>query len=349
MPKRKLVSAQEVLSLESIPGADRIEVATINGWKTVVPKHQFSVGDIGFFYEIDAIPPDLDIYKFLWTNKNNPDGIRPAKYRIKTMRLRKQLSQGLLLPVNDVLNQHGIDSDQFDIVVGEDYTDLLGVEKYEAPIPIEQGFDGDWQFAAPKTDEQRIQSLPAMIDELTGKPYVISVKYDGTSMSVGYTADAEFKICGRNYSIAPGDNAFWTAFRDSNVNKFLDNHPRWIVQGELVGPGIQKNPLELKRPEFHVFGVVDQDERKPVPYDLYRDEIDDLSIKHVYVLEEGVDFQYSMQALLEMAAAGYYRNTKNRIEGIVVRPAAETIYSDVLGSWLSFKVINDEMLLEESD
>ena len=66
---RKLASVQRVLEVVPIVGADAIEAVRINGWQCVVKKGAFSVGDRGVFFEIDAVPPDLPAYRFLWTPK----------------------------------------------------------------------------------------------------------------------------------------------------------------------------------------------------------------------------------------------------------------------------------------
>src|SRR5437016_3921436 len=99
--ERKLASIQQVLEISPIENADAIELARINGWQCVVKKGEFRVGALGVFFEIDSIPPDTEVFRFLWTPKETPPepGTRPATFRIRTMRLRGCLSQGLLLPL----------------------------------------------------------------------------------------------------------------------------------------------------------------------------------------------------------------------------------------------------------
>jgi hypothetical protein len=128
--ERKLASVQRVLAIDPIPGADAIEAVRINGWQCVVKKGTFAVGDRGVYFEIDAIPPDTPTYSFLWTPKGAPPGSvpRPPKMRIRTIKLRGSLSQGLLLP----LAEAGVHADTPD---GTNVTELLGVGKYEPPLP----------------------------------------------------------------------------------------------------------------------------------------------------------------------------------------------------------------------
>src|SRR5262245_19843366 len=67
---RKLASIHRVASIESIQGADAIELARIQGWQCVVKKGEFCTGDRGVFFEIDSQPPDTPVFSFLWTPKN---------------------------------------------------------------------------------------------------------------------------------------------------------------------------------------------------------------------------------------------------------------------------------------
>ena len=56
---RKLASIQRITDLQPIEGADLIEVASVLGWKVVVKKGEFQVGDLAVYMEIDSVPPDL--------------------------------------------------------------------------------------------------------------------------------------------------------------------------------------------------------------------------------------------------------------------------------------------------
>ncbi len=134
--KRKLASVQRVIEVAPIAGADAIEAAKINGWQCVVKKNSFAAGDRGVYFEIDAIPPDLPAYRFLWTSWSaapRRGRTRPSKYRIRTMTLRGCLSWGLLLP----LAEAGVPADADD---STDVTELLGVGMQASP-PLPPGAD----------------------------------------------------------------------------------------------------------------------------------------------------------------------------------------------------------------
>ena len=167
--ERKLASVQRVLALHPIENADAIELAQINGWQCVVKKGEFIAGSLGVFFEIDAIPPGLPQLAFLWTSRH-ADGPqpRPENFRIKTMRLRGALSQGLLMPLGQFTLPENLSE-------GEDLTTTLSVGKWEPPVPSGMGdFRGPFPPLVRKTDEMRIQSIPGVLDELRGLPYVIT-------------------------------------------------------------------------------------------------------------------------------------------------------------------------------
>ncbi|HLZ86596.1 MAG TPA: hypothetical protein VKQ52_05135, partial [Puia sp.] len=115
---RKLASIQMIRSLEAIEGADAIEKATVMGWQLVVKKGEFRVGDLCIYCEIDSMMPDRPEFEFL----------RPRGMRIKTIRLRGQVSQGICLPIS-ILPAGTV------LEENTDCTDILGITKYAPPMP----------------------------------------------------------------------------------------------------------------------------------------------------------------------------------------------------------------------
>lgn len=343
--KRKLASVQRVVEVRPIPGADAIEAVTIQGWQCVVKKGSFAVGDRGVYLEIDAVPPDTSAYRFLWTAKGSPEveGARPAQYRIKTMTLRKCLSQGLLLP----LKEAGLDGSVED---GADVTELLGVGKYEPPLPS-GGSDARCAFpgVVPKTDEMRVQSVPEVLEELRGKPYVATLKCDGTSATFLVDPfDGSFHVCGRNWSLREGDNLYWGIARQHELEaKLRASEGRFAIQGEICGPGVQKNPLGLERHALFVFSVHDLVDKRFVEDAEMRDVCARMALTPVPIVERGEAFAHDQGSLLALAD-GVYPGTKNAREGIVIRPTTET-FSPTLGGRLSFKAISNQYLLKERD
>lgn len=157
---RKLASVKKVTDIQPIPDADLIVVATVDGgWKCVVKKGEFNVGDLGVYFEIDSFLPIIPEFEFLRKSSFKKMDEKEG-FRLKTMKLKGVISQGLLLPyemVKPLLK--GKDDVYFEH--GEDLTEVLGVEKYEVAIPacISGEVVGDFPSFIPKTDQERIQNL----------------------------------------------------------------------------------------------------------------------------------------------------------------------------------------------
>jgi RNA ligase (TIGR02306 family) len=340
--KRKLASIQSVLAIEPIANADAIELARIQGWQCVVKKGEFRVGDAGVFFEIDSVPPDDERFAFLWRPKDGSMVAQPANFRLRTLRLRGMLSQGLLMPLAQFPE---IPSG---LTTGSDVTEVLRITKWEPQIPLNDEVDGPFLPGVPKTDEMRVQSVPEVLTEIAGKPYVITVKCDGTSATYGMNHQTGvFTVCGRNWSIKRGTNAYWHAAEKYGLEALLGRFHQWIIQAELVGPGIQKNRLGLKGIELRVFNVYDQEKGRYLNHDEAAAILATNGLPMVDVLERGESFAHDQTSLLALAE-GFYPGTQNEREGLVIRAQMET-HSLVLGGRLSFKAISNRFLLKGGD
>ena len=107
-----LASIQKITKLSPIEGADLIEKASVLGWEVVVKKDEFKEGSLCVYIQIDTVVPELPEYEFL----------RERKFRVRTIKLRKQISQGLIIPLPVGSWKEG-----------DDVTELLGIKKYEKP------------------------------------------------------------------------------------------------------------------------------------------------------------------------------------------------------------------------
>jgi RNA ligase (TIGR02306 family) len=340
---RKLASVVRVDDLRPIPKADAIELAVIAGWQCVVKKGEFAVADRAVYLEIDAVPPDTPTFSWLWQPKTPGPGPvpRPASFRIRTMRLRGCLSQGLLLPLPKV----GLDDDA--VAVGDDVTARLGVTKYEPDVPLGAGgVRGPFPGVVPKTDEMRVQAVPAVLDELRGHPWVATLKCDGTSATF-VRVDDELHCCSRNQSVLDdGKSFYWQIARAFRLDEILAHHPRLAIQGEIVGPGIQKNPMGLTEKSLRVFNVFD------IASGTFFGDADlrafcaSEGLVPVPLVESGDAFDETVTSLL-LKAEGLYDGTTNEREGIVVRPRDGDRFSEALGGRLSFKAISNRFLLAE--
>lgn len=258
---RKLATLEEVRDLQPIPDADRIEVAVVRGWRVVVPKGSVKVGDRVVYFEIDTALPLQDgegHYDFLAPRgKKEVDG--RFYHILRTIRLRGVYSQGLVLPAWEV--EHALGEGYFSQVeVGRDLTKALGLGKYEPPVPVNSGsIVGPFLkgYARP-TDAERAQNLTDAWGEIRrGGTWLATEKLDGTSATLVRDNEGILRMCSRNWEIARGDNLYWnTALKwfgsDDDIKLDLGE----AVQFEIVGPGIQGNPLGLKEVRPFVFGVV---------------------------------------------------------------------------------------------
>ena len=339
---RKLASIQNIKYVKPIPDADSIETVGVLGWECVSKKGEFRPGDLCVYFEIDSLLPEISEFEFLRKSCWN-DTFK--KFRLKTIKLRKQLSQGLALPV-------GVFPILSGLTAGADVTEIIGIEKYEPPIPASIVGDArSFSWPISKTDEIRVQldDEYGFIENLTGKPYYITLKLDGTSSTFLINpTDEIFHVCGRNYSYKRNDDhSFWKIAERYNIEQGLrglwDSGRKIALQGEVVAPGVQKNPLNLPIPDLYVFNVVDIPTNTRLCLDESLEIVERLGLKFVPVLEKGESFVYTVDDLLELAQGKYIdhfpsaKSSQER-EGIVIR--------DICGT-ISFKAINNQFLLKE--
>ena len=249
---RKLASVRVVSEITPIQDADMIEVAVVDGWKCVVKKNEFHVGDAVIYCEIDSFLPIREEFEFLRKSSYKKMGDEEG-FRLRTVKLRGQISQGLLLPVSIVKRP---------VNIGEDVTTELGIQKYEPPIPacLTGEVVGPFPSVIQKTDEERVQNLAADYPSFRERLFYVTEKLDGTSFTGFY--DREFGVCGRNWQYAESDgNSYWQiANRLELPQKLAGLGRRLAIQGELIGPGIQSNRYKLKEQQLYVFNVFDLDQ-----------------------------------------------------------------------------------------
>lgn len=269
---RKMASIRKIDNIVPIVGADAIECAMIGGWSVVVKCGEFNVGDLAVYCEIDSwIPHDIAPFLSKGAEPREYNGVKGE--RLRTVKLRGQISQGLLLPINETIlkewevahlvwsSEEGNFAPKF--VGGEDLTEILGIQKWEAPIPAQLAGQTKGIFPSfiPKTDQERVQNLVPVISSAfnRGDTFEITEKMEGSSMTV-YMHQGEFGVCSRNQELKQTeDNTFWKVALENDIeNRMrslgLDNI---AIQGELVGPGIQGNIYKLINHMFFVFDIYD--------------------------------------------------------------------------------------------
>ena len=346
---RKLASIQEIIKTEPIEGADRIELAYVLGWQCVVNKGQFRSSDKAVYFEIDSFLPIREEFEFMRASSYRKTDIMGEGFRIKTMKFRGQISQGLLLPISQFSEIPA------DIELGMDVTELLGVKKWEIEEKATTGGTtiGNLPHDVPHTDETRIQAEPELIQEFAGLEYYISTKMDGSSHSVSLDENG-FHVTGHNYEYKDdGKSAFYELVKSIKLEEKMRAYSEknslhaFTIQGELCAPGIQKNRLKLSKPEWYVFTI--REDGKRTGLNRMLDICEELEISNVPIEEIDMDLpsKYpTVEALLERADGEYPKG--GRKEGIVIR-STEPVFSERISAALSMKVVNNKYLLKNEE
>jgi len=338
---RKLATIRKIDALRPIPDADAIECAVIGGWTAVVKKGEFAAGDLAVYCEIDSWIPHA-LAPFLSKGKEPRvfDGI--AGERLRTMKLRGQLSQGLLLWRQIALDKVG------EIHEGMDVSELLGIVKYEAPIPAQLAGEVKGMFPGwiQKTDQERIQNLKEELEHWKAEKHLweITEKLDGSSMTV-YLRDKEFGVCSRNLELKPNpDNSLWkVAIRNDLEGKLRAAGRDIALQGELIGEGIQGNPYKIRGQEFYLFDVYDIDRACYFTPDERKALAIEHNINHVPVFGTyETNGSTTIESLLKYAEG-------NSVMGDIVGPTREGLVFKSQNMQCSFKAISNKFLLKGGD
>lgn len=337
---RKLASIQKIKSLEAIEGADAIEKAVVLGWQLVVKKGEFQVGDLAVYCEIDSLMPEMPMFEFLKTRK----------MRIRTVKLRGQVSQGICFPL-DILPT------SFEITEDADCTEVLGIVKYEPPMPANlQGIaKGRFPSFIPKTDETRVQVLQHILDKYKGDKCYITEKLDGSSATY-FIKDGEFGVCSRNLELLEDEeNSFWAVARLLDIeNKLRSVGTNIAIQGELIGEGIQSNKLRQKAQKLFIFNAFDIDKYEYYNFSELKTLTEKLDLSMVPVLNDNYFLENDIDTIVKMATIRSTMAADVWAEGIVIRPYAEKTEAllandDYINGRVSFKAINPEFLLKYDD
>jgi RNA ligase (TIGR02306 family) len=344
--ERKLASIRRISDILPIEGADAIELAIVDGWKVVVAKnvgHQ--IGNKVVYCEIDSFLPIEPEFEFLRKTSFKKMG-EVEGFRLKTIKLRGQISQGLILPLQDAIevmkrNESHIDSELID--VGLDVTELLGIQKYEPPIPAELAgkVKGLFPSFLRKTDEERIQNLKTEYEEwkASGKTFYVTEKLDGSSATF-YIKDDVFGVCSRNLELLETEgNTFWKVARGLDLeNKMREFGGDFSLQGELIGEGIQGNPYKLKEQTVKFFNAFSINKDAYLPLGVFKFLLNHLGLESVPILDENFTLPQSVDELLHYADTKSVLNSQFDREGVVIRSIDRSI---------SFKVISNKFLLKE--
>ena len=366
---RKLATIRKVSEIAPIIGADKICHYRVDGWWIVDSVGRYQVNDLAVYIEIDAWCPH-ELAPFLSKGKDPREYNGVKGERLKTVKLRGAVSQGLLLPIQTGIGGYPFIKNSIGehIVVQEglDVTELLGVQKWEPPIPaqLRGKIVGNFPNWLRKTDEDRIQNCFKDVSPRLNESWFIEEKVDGSSMTVGYRKcdfildkdgqpiPEEFVVCSRNLSLKleDEDNTFVRIAKESSIQDAMKAYGRNLgISGELIGEGIQGNKYDIKGHRWLVFNIFDVDTGKYVSAKERQLIIRDLvalgaTIEQVPVITavgttllDGL----SVDDFLEMAEGKSALNPKTEREGLVFKNQTDPD--------ISFKAISNRWLLKTGE
>lgn len=356
---RKLVSVRTIDEIREHSNADSLELAIVDGWQVIIAKGKHHQGETIAYFEIDSFIPVREEFEFLRKSSfRNLPGVGEG-FRIKTIKLRKELSQGLVMPLSEVLapEQH------FRFPVGSDLSKTLGVVKYEKPIDANlRGYaKGNFPERIPKTDQERVQNIFKRLRKDSDDLWEVTLKLDGSSMTcyVEDFIDIESEdpdnnvyqktgVCSRNLELQLDQegNHFVNMFHELELDEKLREARKkfgfeMAIQGEIMGPGIQGNREGFEENKYFVFDIYDITRQEYVDATRRMEIISYLELTPVPTIgficfDDISDNEWNVDHFLKMADI---RSINHKIaEGIV--------FKNLNNTEKSFKVINNKYLLK---
>ena len=374
---RKLVTIRKIGNLLPIDGADLICIAVVDGWQVIVKKSEFKVGDNCLFFEIDSFIPASD-ERFAFLKKTTTFEGKEG-YRLKTIKLKKVVSQGLALPLSMFPELPDL---EYISTPSCDFAEKLGVIKYDVAV---QDFSqrpglkvgrprGSFPSFIPKTDQERIQNLTSYFETMKEEEFEETLKLDGSSMTC-YKIKKEpsfwdkvkswfglkipsyhFGVCSRNLELKRTASESQT-FNNNGKESVYDQSDFWnmaikadienklpegyAIQGELIGPKIQANHEKVLTLDYFVFDVFDINKGTYLlPFER-REFCEKHGIQHIPVVNP------SYKVFKELDLAGLLLH----VEGQSMNPGTISegrVYKHI-SKPITFKAISNQYLLKSEN
>lgn len=348
---RKMASIQKIREILPHNNADALEIAMVNDWQVVVKKGEFTKDQLVVYFEIDSWISH-EIAPFLSKGKEPREYEGVKGERLRTAKLRGEISQGLVLPVEVgiggflyVKGENGVEV----IQEGDDVSEILNVKKWEPIIPacLRGRVKGNFPIEIPKTDQERIQNLSKYFDRIKEQEWEVTEKLHGSSCTFYLDKDNSFHVCSRNLDLDyEENNAYWKAAILYNVESMMKSNKMqgYAVQGELIGEGINGNQYGIKGIDFFVFDVFNANEKRYLnPHERYI-IVRNLKLKHVPVINVNavINCDTIQELLILVEGRKSYLNDSN-MEGYVFKTKSEVSDNRDVSS---FKVISNSWLLK---
>lgn len=342
------VAVHEITEIKKHPNADRLDLARANGlgFQFVSQRNLYKIGSKVVYFPIDSVMPQNLI------DKLGLKGMLAGKEqnRIKTVKLRGEISQGFVCPVEDLADLIG------KVEVGQDVTQVLNVTKYDPPpIPCRTGNLVPLPDGVPSFDIEGADYFSNVIDDLIARqvPVLITEKLEGSNFSVTVRRDGSTFVNQRNYSIqeVPGsEHDFWKIAREQKLIDYAHGYlslalkrngepaSQLTIRGEIIGPGIQKNIYKLPKCKVVVFDILLDDEYVNVSV------LEKCSLEQVPVIASNITLDKFLNGrTVQQASNGKSQLGETLREGIVIKPMVEE-YSPILNGRLLIKQRDPEYL-----
>lgn len=312
---RKLATIRQVSAFLPIPEADRIQIALVEGWRCVCKKEEFQVDEWVVYCEIDSFLPIRPEFEHLRKTSYKKVGDKEG-FRLKTIKMRGQISQGLLLPLSVLDGKVNDENHTWNI--GDDVTEILGITKWEDE-QLSGNAMGPFPEGVPKTEAERIQNQTKDYDNLRTLTFHVTEKLDGSSCTMFWDGKRA-GICSRNLEQLAGS--------DSPQRMWWDKHPEiaqklealgenYAVQGELVGHKIARNTYKFNDMRLFVFSVFDRDEMAYLDPQGVQSVADALGLDTVPLVENVTQLPETMEKAIAMGDGKSLLNPKVDREGLV--------------------------------
>jgi len=372
--ERNLATIQRIFNIQPIDGADSIVKANIKGWEVVVKKDEFKENELVVYCEIDSVLPDKPEFEFL----------RDRKFRVRTIKLKKQISQGIAFPLSILPKNKYSEND--------DVTEIIGITKYLTPsekkeveneenrikneknklkkfllrysffrkIFLSRKGKTGFPYWVNKTDEERIQNFPHVLEQfkdynvyITEKVDYQSVtftgklvsKFDGILGKLFPIKKFVFVVCSRNFVTNDKNSLYWKIARKYNIENILKENPTLTIQGEQGDTSVQGNKYGIKEPTLWIFNIIDHSTNTiyNLPQMLSFCEKYNLQTVPFLKICQLSEIGTSVKEIVDYSIGKSLINPNIDREGIVVRCVEKG------QKLLSFKTINPQFLLKYSD
>lgn len=327
----------EILKIDKIwscPNSDFLQVAKLEGmeYQFIVKKDQFREGDKVLYLPLDSIVPYEILSKIGLLGKLSG----PLKNRVKTIKLRGQISQGIVVSPSEILEPPF--EENFD------YAEVLGITKYE--IPEKFVFYGPGLRVRVKTlpegveyyDLESCDRYSKIIQDMLDKRVSISEKMEGSNFSAIIDENEEIIVCTRNHAVIKIENENPHPFEEvaektgilnilRDIQKIYGKKEKIVIRGEFCGPGVQGNIYNLTEHKIYLFDVkIGERYLNPNEFILLIDENNRVPlIEHDIILKDFVGYSN----LRSLSNGKSLINPNHLREGFVIRPMVEEFHSGI--------------------